>query len=377
MERPLILRQKITPPGDDLIQRMRWILPDVPVYVVTDNPCLEGYLETPGTEVFTEPLDDPDEGRLVSLLRGECEALSRDVDSSPKRYFGRYLAQELIGEGGDGKIFRGWDPLLRRPVAIKQGQKTSLESQRRSKWEGCKVASVDHPHVVQIFDCVNLDDGYALIMEYLPGGDLSTRLRDEKRLQAPEACRLGLDLARALRATHDAGLAHGDVKPANVLIGTDGGFKLADFGAAGSGYHRMRDCFRGTPGYLPPEIYFEQDYRPSSDTYAAGVLLYRALTGELPFTGTSLMDLMNASLSTTPPSCRWAAPNDEVADLISSMMAKETVDRPSLNAVITIFERYVPKSRSKRGVSRASVASGELYPRPRRRPADGSSLAVG
>ncbi|MEM8993637.1 MAG: serine/threonine-protein kinase [Acidobacteriota bacterium] len=369
LERPLILQHRLTSSGDDLIRRMRWVLPDVQVYVITENPHLASYLDMPGTMVFTEPLDSRDEGRLATLLRGECRRGSDPVAGGSKLQFGRYVAQEEIAVGGEGTIYRGWDPLLRRPVAIKQGLKTNLDSQRRSKWEGCKAASIDHPHVVQIFDCVTLADGYALVMEYLPGGDLATRLREEGRLSGAESCRLGLAVAKALRATHEAGLAHGDVKPGNVLIGDSGRFKLADFGAAGSGYHCLQSGFRGTPGYLPPETYFDQEYTPASDTYAAGVLIHRALTGQVPFTGTSLVDLMNASLSKAPPSCRWAAPNDDIADLVAAMMAKYPAERPSLNTVISVFERFIEPARGDRFAVTGS-SSAELLANPRGASAD-------
>ncbi|MEM1179882.1 MAG: serine/threonine-protein kinase [Acidobacteriota bacterium] len=348
LEKPLILRTKLAANSEDLLQRMRWLMPAARICILSDNPDLHLHAGGPQTAVFTEPLAPPAESAWLTFLRGEG-VVDLGVVESSSRYFGRYAARELIGEGGEGKIFHGWDPLLRRPVAIKQGLSTDLGSLRRSKWEGRKAASVDHPHVVQVFDCVNLSDGYALILEYLPGGDLASRLQGTGRLPYSEFLHLGDALTRALVAIHGAGLVHGDIKPANVMIGEDDRFKLGDFGTAGN---RSQDLqlFRGTPGYLPPEVCSGGQYTAKSDVYALGVLLYRTLTGDFPFRCGSIVELLEATLVTPVPSCRWACEHEEVEALVSAMMQKEPGRRPDLDEAVAVFQRVLkpagPQQRS-------------------------------
>ncbi|MEO1369019.1 MAG: serine/threonine-protein kinase, partial [Acidobacteriota bacterium] len=288
--------------------------------------------------VLSEPLRDDAVARLDELIdlanRRPEPALEAQA---PILRFGRYVALEEIGSGGEGTTYRGWDPVLRRQVAIKRSSRTCLANVRRTVWEGRHASSIDHPNVIRMFDCVHTESCHALVMEYMAGGDLAGRLGANQRLNRREVYRLGLDIAEALRATHAADLVHGDIKPANILVDADGRYKLADYGASGSGYKELQGWFRGTPGYLPPETYFDRDYSEASDIYGLGVLLYRALTGEPPFSGSSLVELMEASLTQLVPSCRWADPNPKMSWLVESMMAKCPDQRPGLDLVIRVL----------------------------------------
>ncbi|MEM1179880.1 MAG: serine/threonine-protein kinase [Acidobacteriota bacterium] len=339
-DQPLILRHRLTAArAGDLIQRMRWVRPSLKVCLIAKNPLIKEYFSDPETVALTEPLCEDAKARLNELL----EIANRKTESvlearAPMLRFGRYVALEELGSGGEGTTYRGWDPILRRQVALKRSTRTCLASVRRTVWEGRNASSINHPNVIGVLDCIHTDSCDVLVMEYVAGGDLAKKLDEGRRLPRREVYQLGLDIAGALRASHREGLVHGDIKPANVLIDGEGRFKLADYGASGTGYQELQGWFRGTPGYLPPETYFDRSYNQASDVFGLGVLLYRALTGELPFGGSSLVELMEASLMQVVPSCRWADPNSRMSWLLESMMSKCPDQRPSLDATIGVLK---------------------------------------
>src|SRR5262249_30913331 len=156
-----------------------------------------------------------------------------------------------------------------------------------------------HPHVVEVYDLQETAEGPVLVMEYVPGGSLETWL-GQHRLTPAEAARLGSALARAAQAAHDAGVGHRDLQPGNVLLapavagnsGTVAGFcpKVTDFGLsllAGEERHTLPGVVVGTVAYLAPEQTGEgaAALGPKADVWSLGVILYRCLSGRLPFRG--------------------------------------------------------------------------------------------
>ena len=157
---------------------------------------------------------------------------------------GRYRLSEVIGHGGMGVVWRARDELLNRDVAVKEivwpANLTEHERQtacRRATREAQMAARLNHHNVVRIYDIVEEDDHPWIVMELLPYRSLRDIVRDEGPLTPPQAAKVGLGILAALRAAHAEGIAHRDVKPANVLIGPEDRVVLTDFGIARPARH--------------------------------------------------------------------------------------------------------------------------------------------
>jgi serine/threonine protein kinase len=203
----------------------------------------------------------------------------------------RYDVVRPLGSGGMGEVFLARDRVLGRDVALKVLRKQFAgdeEFAERFKREAMSAASLSHPNIVQVYDRGETEEGASYIaMEYVPGGTLEERISRDGPLEAAAAAEIGAQVAEALGAAHDRGMVHRDIKPQNILLTANGGAKVADFGIAraGSSATISRTGFvMGTAGYMSPEQALGEPATPKSDLYSLGVVLYEALTGELPFT---------------------------------------------------------------------------------------------
>jgi hypothetical protein len=213
-----------------------------------------------------------------------------------------------LGKGGMGEVFKAFDPRLKRWVALKQVRldQPTPGWLARFRLEAEALAKLQHPHIVAVHAFTEQAGGPLLVLEYVAGGTLEERLKGP--LPAAEAARLVAILAWALQAAHDRGITHRDLKPANVLMAEAvpgnsgnvlGGFpKIADFGLAsladqGTGQTITGEVF-GTPAYMSPEQAAGRmrQVGPATDVWALGVILYRCLTGQLPFVGDSVPDTL-------------------------------------------------------------------------------------
>lgn len=211
----------------------------------------------------------------------------------------RYELGEVLGRGGMSEVRAGRDLRLGRDVAIKLLTGAGADaSQMRERFdaEARAVASLSHPNVVMVFDSGEHENVPFLVMERLPGRTLADEIAAGP-LTADRAARLATDVLAALGAAHAAGIVHRDVKPGNVLLSADGGAKVSDFGIAKTtSTTALTDdgTLLGTPGYVAPERLAGAPATPQSDLYSAGVLLYEALSGQLPFEGDSPAALLRA-----------------------------------------------------------------------------------
>jgi serine/threonine protein kinase len=220
---------------------------------------------------------------------------------------------------------------LNRPVALKlltpQANRTRFEREARA------AASLSHPNVIRLYDYGQADGRLYIALEYLPGGTLEERLADERPLPDDETAAIASQLAAGLAHAHEHGVVHRDVKPANVLLDGEGRAKLADFGIA-----RVADAdviteagtIIGTAAYISPEQAAGTAATPASDVYSFGVLLYRMLTGRLPFEAESPLELARMHREETAPPIervRPAAP-PELALIAADALAKDPRDRP-------------------------------------------------
>ena len=190
-----------------------------------------------------------------------------------------------------GEVYLARDRVLGRDVALKVLRRQYAgddEFAERFKREAMSAASLSNPNIVQVYDRGETEEGASYIaMEYVPGGTLKERILREGPLAAADAAGLGAQVAEALGAAHDRGMVHRDVKPQNVLLTARGGAKVADFGIARAGSSATisrTGSVMGTAGYMSPEQALGKPATPKSDLYSLGVVLYEALTGELPYT---------------------------------------------------------------------------------------------
>jgi predicted ATPase/Tfp pilus assembly protein PilF len=239
---------------------------------------------------------------------------------------GRYLIRRLLGRGGMGEVYEAWDEELLIPVALKTLHLAvnSEEAHKRLKLEGFLARSVWHPNVCRLYDLGMHGEAkgamWFLTMELLRGETLSKRLQDMGKLPLDSAMRFAEQMATGLGAAHKAGVVHRDFKPSNVMLVSEDGDEQAvvtDFGiarAASQSSAAERDLERqsgpifGTPAYMAPEQVRGDEVGPAADIYALGIVLYEMVTGTLPFTGGSAMEVAKRRLMEEPPSPRSVVP---------------------------------------------------------------------
>ncbi len=219
---------------------------------------------------------------------------------------GRYELHALIGEGTFGRVYRGRDRRLARPVAIKVIKPWWAEDPewvRSFEREAQLLASISDPGIVQIFDVGSAPEGLYYVTELVDGESLVSRLRGGW-LEPDEAADIAEQIARALSSAHYQRVVHRDVKPANVLISSDGRVKVTDFGVArlaeGS-TDGLGGTVVGTPRYMAPEQANGAAASPATDVYGVGVVLYEMLAGHPPFDGATAVELLNRHPHDQPP----------------------------------------------------------------------------
>ncbi len=258
---------------------------------------------------------------------------------------GRYRLDELLGSGGMSEVWRAEDLELGRRVAIKLLAPNADTA--RFEREARAVASLAHPNVVQLYDFGEADGRPYIVLEYLPGGTLEQRLSDRKPLPDEQTLTIAADIAAGLAHAHARGVVHRDLKPANVLFDEEGRAKLGDFGiarmAAGGGTLTEAGTVLGTAAYISPEQAAGANASEASDVYSFGVILYRLLTGRLPFESDDPMQLVLQHRDVAPPpisSLRADAPAALEA-AASAALAKDPHDRPA-NGAALLAELGVP-----------------------------------
>lgn len=251
---------------------------------------------------------------------------------------GKYPITGVLGEGAMGVVYRGFDPVIQRPVAIKTIHKqligndpSGASAAARFRNEAQAVGRLLHPGIVAIYEYGEDESTAYIAMELVQGRTLSQILEHNPRLPEPDVLRIMDQLLAALDVAHQHGVWHRDIKPANILITSTGQLKITDFGIARIESVALTQVTStiGTPGYMAPEQYRGDAVDHRVDLFAAGVLLYRMLTGEQPFRGT-LESVMYQILNKEPP------PPSQVAgalrpafydQLVAKALAKDKGDR--------------------------------------------------
>ena len=251
---------------------------------------------------------------------------------------GGYRLARKLGQGGMGAVFLAQDLKLHRPVALKVIRPDVAKNPAngpRFLREARAMAALKHDNIVTIY-AVGEDKGMPfLAMELLRGMPLDAYLKSGKPLTVKSIVRLGREIARGLACAHAKGLIHRDIKPANIwLEAPNGRAKILDFGLARPAEPATEltgtGLVLGTPHYMSPEQGRGEPMDGRADLFSLGVLLYRALTGKVPFEGATLMAVLTAIGTATPPAVRALRPDTppRLSDLIDRLLAKKPANRP-------------------------------------------------
>jgi len=218
---------------------------------------------------------------------------------------GRYEITEPLGQGGMGTVYKAYDPLLARVVAVKviSGQFSSQPDLRERFFrEARAVARLDHPNIVTVYDLGEEDGVPYLAMQFLEGQDLEHRMRSPEGISLARKVEIGLAVAAGLAHAHASGIVHRDVKPANVFITDEGQVKLLDFGLARLVTSELTrsNVMVGTVNYMAPEQLRGEKTDHRVDIFSFGVVLYELLGGKKPFQAESFASTMYKILEETP-----------------------------------------------------------------------------
>lgn len=244
---------------------------------------------------------------------------------------GRYRILRKLGTGGMANVYLAEDEELGRRVAIKMLDERHTQDEQfveRFRREAKNAAGLSHPNIVSIYDRGQSNGTYYIAMEYLEGKTLKELLV----ARGPTPIRVAVDYTRqilaALAFAHRHGIVHRDIKPHNVIVAPDGRLKVTDFGIARSGTSQMTEAgsIIGTAQYLSPEQARGAPVSPSSDLYSVGIVLYEMLTGLVPFTGDTPLEIAMKHLSTVPEPPSHERP--EVPHDLDSIVLRALAKRP-------------------------------------------------
>ena len=270
-------------------------------------------------------------------------SITIEMPFSGKR-IGRYRLGRLLGEGTFGRVFLCFDEELQRQVAIKVPTPERFKQAKDAEdylAEARKVASLDHPHIVPVYDVGRTDDGSVYVVsKFIEGMSLESLIKQDRPSPAAAATLLA-SCAQALHHAHQKRLIHRDIKPANILIEASTATPyVADFGLAISEEDYLTDGKQaGTPAYMSPEQVRGEGHRLDgrSDIFSAGVVLYELLTGQRPFRGSTTNELYHQVISVDP--CR---PENSTARFPSSWSGFVSKRSPSVPRTATPRRRNWP-----------------------------------
>jgi serine/threonine protein kinase len=253
---------------------------------------------------------------------------------------GRYRVLSHLGGGGTSEVYLAEDTLMRRKVALKVLERRDADPRQTQRFEReARCASMlNHPNVVTVFDVGHVDDLYYIASEYIEGETLRQRMQ-RGPMTALEVTGVGIAVANALVAAHEAWLVHRDIKPENIVIRRDGVIKTLDFGVCtmpGDGDTTdpvlRAGSFVGTLHYLSPEqVRGEPVIDSRSDIYSLGVVLHEMLAGRVPFGATDVMGVLAAITESIPSPLSPLVPQ-ALRTLVERTLRKNLHERPQTAA---------------------------------------------
>jgi CRP-like cAMP-binding protein len=243
---------------------------------------------------------------------------------------GRYQLLDKLGEGNMALVFSAYDPELDREVAVKM-LKYQLaydpEFLQRFQREALIIASLNHPHIINVYEIINAYSTSFIVMEKLEGQNLWDKLQQQGAFSITQARGILQQVASALQYAHqhgEHGIVHRDVKPSNIVIDAFGNIKLTDFGIAGPPQQR-NVTVEGTPSYLAPEVINGETVDGRADIYALGVMAFHMLTNSLPFSASTLDKILAMQLRQAPPDILNYCPDldDAFVEFIKRALEKD------------------------------------------------------
>ncbi len=288
---------------------------------------------------------------------------------------GRYRLDEVIGRGGMSTVYKAFDTVLERPVAIKLMHReiaTDSDQLERFRREARAVAQLNHPHVVSVIDAGEepLGDGEDesagtpyIVLEFVDGETLKSVIRRDGPMEIPQALAYAIEVARALGAAHEHQIVHRDVKPQNILIDPEGGAKITDFGIARSLAEEgltMAGRVLGTTDYVSPEQALGQPVTPQSDLYSLGIVLYEMLTGDVPFHGETPVAVAMKHVREEVPDVQARRPeiSAATASVVDRALAKDLSERyPDAAAMVGDLEQVLAIEASRTGQTTGEVTT--------------------
>ena len=274
----------------------------------------------------------------------------------------RYRLDAQVGIGGMSTVYRAFDTVLERQVAIKlmhreiAGDSDQLERFRR---EARAVAQLNHPHIVGVIDAGEEGDPDHptpyIVFEYVEGETLKQRIRRNTRLSIAESIAYAIEIARALGAAHERQIVHRDVKPQNVLIDEEGAAKVTDFGIARTLHQEGLTAdgrVLGTTDYVSPEQALGRPVNGQTDVYSLGIVLFEMLTGDVPFQGENQIAVAMKHVREDLPDVQMRRP--EVSAALAAVLDRATakeLDRryPDAQAMIADLEDVLATESSRTG----------------------------
>jgi eukaryotic-like serine/threonine-protein kinase len=266
---------------------------------------------------------------------------SQEEDAAAAHAAGFTLIRPL-GAGSAGRVWQALDlrdPARERVVALKRLASSEADLCARFRREGRLALRLRHRHLVAALDVIDRPDALLIVLEYVPGPSLATRLQ-QGPLAPDDVLRLLAEVGDALAYAHGQQVMHRDVKPSNVLQAPDG-LKLCDLGlargVASTTSLTTAGTWVGTPSYMAPEHLAEAGVGPAADVYSLGATAYHAITGQVPFPSRSLIELAHRLLHEVPPPVRRLRPDapKDLVTLIEACMEKEPDARPTAAEVST------------------------------------------
>ena len=250
-------------------------------------------------------------------------------------YLGRYEIVAKLGKGAMGTVYKAYDPLIERFVALKSINLKILSEKERDAYkarfyqEAKAAGRLNHPNIVTIHDLGESGDVAYIAMELMEGRELQVMLDSEKRLPVEDVLNIGAQVASGLYFAHKRGIVHRDIKPSNIMVQGDNLVKIADFGIAqieSSGSFTRTGMIIGSPLYMSPEQISSAPLDARSDIFSLGVVLYQLLTGRLPFNGQTPHTVMLQVLNKDPP--KPSSENPEIPDELDQIVIKCLEKKP-------------------------------------------------
>ena len=254
-----------------------------------------------------------------------------------KTQLGHYAIVSELGRGGMGVVYKGYETSLNRYVAIKvlaDSLAHDASVKERFLREARSMASLNDPHIIQIY-FIGDDEGQTFfVMEFVDGESLGSVLKREGKLKAEQAAKIIYQTAMGLSTAHDRGVIHRDIKPGNLMLTARGSVKIADFGIALTTQDFSKKLtstgeFVGTPGYLSPEVCLGKPVDQRSDIFSLGIVMFECLAGRMPFTDESPLGLMlEVVKAEIPDVCTLNSEVDpELSGVLTRMIAKDPAER--------------------------------------------------